>query len=140
MILSRALAVLYLSVLATAQERPNTTTPCDHYAEKTVGSNTAENERILVALVLHSALLGPIFKYNTVPVPGFTGALTDTTFHGEAVSLNGYFNGGFASANTGKDSGEAVNFFGAGGLDAARNLKPSNGDVASPQQYEELSI
>lgn len=87
-----------------------------------------------MALVLHSALLGSFSKYNTVPVPDFTGALISTTFHGEAVNLNGYFNGGFASANTGKNRGEAVDFFGAGGLDAARNLKPSNGDTNSAQQ------
>ncbi|KAH7109515.1 hypothetical protein EDB81DRAFT_612145, partial [Dactylonectria macrodidyma] len=128
------LAALFLPLLCVmAQERPNTTTPCDYYAEKTVGANTAENQRILMALVLHSALLGPFSNYNTVPVDGFTGALTPTTFQGQAVDLRGYFTGAFKSANTGKSTGEAVNFFDNGGEDAARKLKPSNGDTRSAQ-------
>ncbi|KAH6972749.1 hypothetical protein BKA56DRAFT_467872, partial [Ilyonectria sp. MPI-CAGE-AT-0026] len=114
-------------------ERPNTTTLCDYYAEKTVGANTADNQRILMALVLHSALLGPFSNYSTVPVDGFTGALTATTFRDQAVDLIVYFNGATKSANTGKKTGEAINFFDAGGLGATRDLKPSNGDTNSAQ-------
>lgn len=130
------LAALFLSQLlpAMAQERPNTTTICDYYAEKTVGANTADNQRILMALVLHSALLGPFSNYSTVPVDGFTGALTATTFQDQAVDLIVYFNGATKSANTGKKTGEAINFFDAGGLGATRDLKPSNGDTNSAQQ------
>ncbi|KAH7142060.1 hypothetical protein EDB81DRAFT_653776 [Dactylonectria macrodidyma] len=129
------LATLFLSQLlpAMAQERPNTTTPCDYYAEKTVGANTADNQSILMALVLHSALIGPFSNYSTVPVDDFTGALTATTFRGQSVDLNVYFNGATKSANTGKSTGEAIDFFTAGGLDATRNLKPSNGDTNSAQ-------
>lgn len=129
------LAALMAQLLpAAALDRPNTTTPCDFYANQTVGDNTVESELILMALVLHSALLGPFSKYNTVPVSGFTGALVSTTtFLGEAVVLNGYFNGAFASANTGGSSGVAVNFFDDGGLEAARNLKPGNGNTTSAQ-------
>lgn len=129
------LAALLLQLpSSTAASRPNTTTPCDYYAEQTVGNATAESQRILMALVLHSALLGPFSKYNTVPVDDFTGALVSTTFDGEAVDLNGYFNGAWKSTNTGKDTGESVNFLGAGGLEAAKKLEPSNGDTTSAQQ------
>ncbi|EFX05774.1 hypothetical protein CMQ_3843 [Grosmannia clavigera kw1407] len=129
-----SLAVLMAQLLlAAAQDRPNTTTPCDFYTNKTVGENTADNERILMALVLHSALLGPFSKYNTISVAGFTGALTPTTYAGEDVDLNGYFDGAFASANTGGSSGAAVNFLDDGGLEAARNLKPGNGNTTSAQ-------
>ncbi|KAJ4252721.1 hypothetical protein NW757_006160 [Fusarium falciforme] len=117
-----------------AQERPKTTTICDYYSNKTVGANTAENQRILVTLVLHSALLGPFSKYNTVPVDSFTGALTATTFRGQAVDLINYFDGSLESANTGKTTGEAVNFLGSGGVPVLRDLKPSNGNTKSPQQ------
>jgi hypothetical protein len=128
-----AVLLLWHPQLAMAQDRPNTTTPCDYYAEKTVGANTAENQRILMSLVLHSALLGPWSKYNTVKVDKFTGALTPTVFAGEYVDLSGYFNGGFASTNSGGDKGVAVNFYDDGGLDAWKAGKPSNGNVNSAQ-------
>lgn len=126
-------ALLAQLLVAAAQNRPTNTTPCDFYTTKTVGDNTADNERILMALVLHSALLGPFSKYNTVPVPDFTGALVSTTFQGEAVDLNSYFNGAVSSANRGGSTGVAINFFGDGGLAAARNLQPSSGNTTSAQ-------
>ncbi|KAI1372259.1 hypothetical protein F4677DRAFT_449573 [Hypoxylon crocopeplum] len=133
MLLSFATLLLTQLLPVMAQDRPENATVCDFYTEKAVGENTAENQMTLMALVLHSALLGPFSKYNTVSVPNFVGALVSTIYQGEAVDLNGYFNGAFASANTGKDHGEAVNFFGSGGLAAARDLKPSNGDTKSAQ-------
>ncbi len=128
-----AIALLLSLPLATAQ-RPNTTTPCDYYAAKSVGANTPENQRLLMALVLHSALLGPFSTYNNVKVPDFVGALQPTVFKGEYVDLNGYFNGGFASANV-NGQAAAVNFLDDGGLDATRQLKPSNGNSSSNQEY-----
>jgi hypothetical protein len=116
-----------------SQERPSNITRCDYYTEKTVGANTAANQQILMALVLHSALLGPFSTYNTVKVAGFSGCLVPTTFDGDYVDLNGYFNGGFASSNTGSDHGVPVNFLDNGGLDAARQLKPGLGNTTSHQ-------
>ncbi|KAH8819334.1 hypothetical protein F5884DRAFT_864901 [Xylogone sp. PMI_703] len=124
---------LWHSATVKAQERPNTTSPCDYYAEKIGGSNTAANQKLAMALVLHSALLGPYSKYNTVHVPNFTGALVPTTFTGEYVDLQGYFNGAFASTNTGKDHGEAVNFWDDGGMEVALQTKPGNGNPNAAQ-------
>ncbi len=62
--------------------RPRATSPCDYYAQKTVGGNTAADQTTLMALVLHSALLGPFSKYNNVSVPNFVGALTPTMWGG----------------------------------------------------------
>ncbi|RFU27312.1 hypothetical protein B7463_g9032, partial [Scytalidium lignicola] len=127
------LLALWHSAMVNAQERPNTTTPCDYYAEKIGGSNTAANQQLAMALVLHSALLGPYSKYNTVTVSNFTGALVPTTFNGEYVDLRGYFNAAFASTNTGKDHGEAVNFWDDGGMEAALQTKPGNGNPNANQ-------
>jgi len=116
-----------------AAERPKNTTICDYYAEKTVGANTAENQRVLMHLILANALLGPYSKYSTVKVPNFPGSLVPTTFAGDYVDLRGYFNGGLASANTGLDHGVSVNFLDDGGLDAARQNKPGFGNKTSNQ-------
>jgi hypothetical protein len=129
-LLSVAALLLTQSSSITAQ-RPNTTSICDYYAEHTVGSNTAENQRLLMALVLHTALLGAYSNYSTTQVSDQIGALTATTYQGGYVDLNGYFNGGFASANQGGDEGVAVNFFDDGGLDATRNNLPANGQSSA---------
>ena len=117
----------------STQERPENTTICDYYAEKTVGANTAENERLLMHLVLANALIGPYSKYSTIKVPSFVGSLTPTTFAGDYVDLNGYFNGGFASTNSGGSQGISVDFFDDGGLDATRQNKPGFGNQSSHQ-------
>ncbi|KAI8632819.1 hypothetical protein F5Y19DRAFT_491442 [Xylariaceae sp. FL1651] len=119
--------------LASAQERPNTTTPCDFYTQKTIGNNTATNQQLLMTLVLHSALLGPYSEYNTVSVPDFIGALTPTMYDGQYVDLSVYFTGALKSSNTGTGQGEAVNWLDDGGLDAARQSKPGNGNITSSQ-------
>ena len=126
------LAALLLYVALGLAQRPSAIPVCDYYAKKTVGANTPENQRIVMQLVLHSALLGNFSKYNTVKVDGFVGALQTTTYKGEYVDLNGYFNGGFASANL-RGKAAAVNFFDDGGIDAARQLKPGNGNTTSAQ-------
>ena len=128
-----AALLLLFSASGLAEERPSDTSICDYYAKKTVGGNTAADQMTLMQLVLHSALLGPFSKYNTVKSPDFTGALQPATFLGEYADLRPYFNGGFASTNTGKSRGEAVNFFDDGGVDALRLLKPSNGNTSSHQ-------
>jgi hypothetical protein len=120
-----------LQVLAT--NRPENVTVCDFYTEKTIGKITPANQQLLMTLVLHSALLGPYSKYNTVPVHDFTGALKPRQFQGMDVDLNPYFNGAFASTNTGKGHGVAVNFLDDGGLEAARQSKPGNGNTTSMQ-------
>ena len=116
-----------------AAERPKNTTICDYYAEKTVGANTAGNQQLLMHLVLANALLGPYSKYSTVKVPNFPGSLVPTTFAGDYVDLNGYFNGGFASTNTGLGYGVSASFFDDGGLDATRQNKPGFGNTTSYQ-------
>ena len=132
--MSRSAALLLcLTGASLAEERPNTTTPCDYYSQKTVGDTSPQSQMTLMALVLHSALLGPFSKYNTVKVPDFVGALTPTTYLGEACDLNGYFTGALASANTGGDKGVAVNFFDDGGIEALKQIKPSNGNTSSAQ-------
>jgi hypothetical protein len=118
---------------APTQERPENTTICDYYAERTVGANTADNERLLMHLILANALIGPYSKYSTVNVAGFTGSLTPTTFAGDYVDLNGYFNGGFASSNTGGSQGVSINFFDDGGIEAIRQNKPGLGNQSSYQ-------
>ncbi|KAI1112674.1 hypothetical protein F5Y14DRAFT_442436 [Nemania sp. NC0429] len=121
------------SQLVAAADRPEDVTPCDFYTQKTIGDITPANQQLLMALVLHSALLGPYSKYNTVPVDDFTGALHPRQYQGSYVDLNVYFNGALASANTGKDQGEAVNFLDDGGLPLARQSKPGNGNIHSNQ-------
>lgn len=128
------LALWHFSAGIMADGRPNTTTPCDYYAQKISGNNTAETQQLAMALVLHSALLGPYSKYNIVPVSNFIGALTPTTFKGQYVDLRGYFNGGFASANTGQTHGVAVNFWDDGGIAAALQTKPGNGNASAAQE------
>ncbi|KAJ8121371.1 hypothetical protein ONZ43_g2158 [Nemania bipapillata] len=106
---------------------------CDFYTQKTIGDITPANQQLLMTLVLHSALLGPYSQYNTVPVDDFTGALYPREYQGSYVDLSVYFNGALASANTGKDTGEAVNFLDDGGLPLARQSKPGNGNTTSNQ-------
>ncbi|KAI3335295.1 hypothetical protein F4824DRAFT_501260 [Ustulina deusta] len=120
-------------LVVAAADRPADVTPCDFYTQKTIGEPTAANQQLLMTLVLHSALLGPYSQYNTVPVDDFTGALHPREYRGSYVDLNGYFNGGLASANTGKSTGEAVNFLDDGGLPLARESKPGNGNTTSHQ-------
>lgn len=127
-----AFAVAALSALASAQERPNTTSVCDFYANKTVGSTSAADQRTIMQLVLHTALFGAFSKYNQ-PVPGLTGALKPTVFDGEYVDLNGYFNGGFASTNEGGTSGASADFYDDGGLEVLLQLQPDKGNLSSHQ-------
>lgn len=128
-----SLLTLFHPLPVSADGTPNGTTPCDYYTQKVIGDNTAANQRLLTALVLHSALFGAYSKYNTVPVPGLVGALTPSTYQDVYVDLNVYFNGALASTNTGKDVGEAVNFFDDGGKEAALQSKPGNGNTTSHQ-------
>ncbi|KAI1119776.1 hypothetical protein F5Y10DRAFT_283795 [Nemania abortiva] len=119
--------------LVIATERPENVTACDFYTQKTIGDITPANQQLLMTLVLHSALLGPYSQYNTVPVDDFTGALYPRQYQGSYVDLGVYFNGALASANTGKDEGEAVDFLDDGGLAIARQSKPGNGNTQSNQ-------
>ncbi|KAH8651436.1 hypothetical protein BX600DRAFT_528722 [Xylariales sp. PMI_506] len=122
-----------LSALVIAADRPENVTACDFYTQKTIGEITPANQQLLMALVLHSALLGPYSKYNTVPVDDFTGALYPRQYQGSYVDLNVYFNGALASTNTGKGQGEAVNFLDDGGLPLAEQSRPGNGNTQSHQ-------
>jgi hypothetical protein len=116
------------------EQRPENITFCDYYTQKAFGNTTAASQRLLMTLVLHSALLGPYSPWNKVPVSSsFTGALKPVVFQGQYVDLNGYFNGALASAYTGKAKGEALNFLDDGGLAAARMSKAGNGNVTSHQ-------
>lgn len=132
-LLTVATLLLCEPVVVLAADRPENVTACDFYTKKTIGEITPANQQLLMALVLHSALLGPYSKYNTIHVDDFTGALLPRQFQGSYVDLRPYFNGAFASANTGKGSGEAVNFLDDGGLEAARQSKPGNGNISSMQ-------
>lgn len=131
--LAAAALLLCAPLMVIAAERPADVTPCDFYTKKTIGDITPANQQLLMALVLHSAILGPYSKYNTVPVNDFTGALIPRQFQGSFVDLRPYFNGAFASTNTGKGIGESVNFLDDGGADAALQSKPSNGNTNSKQ-------
>lgn len=46
-------------LLVLAADRPENITACDYYTNKTIGEVTPDNQQLLMALVLHSALLGP---------------------------------------------------------------------------------
>jgi hypothetical protein len=59
-------------------------------------------------ILIHLADTQP--NKNAVP-----GILAAGEYKGTKVNLAGYFNGGFASTNTGKDAGESVNFLDGGG-------------------------
>ncbi|KAI0444912.1 hypothetical protein F4803DRAFT_220304 [Xylaria telfairii] len=134
--LSALVAALFLLCkpqLVVAADRPENVTACDFYTHKTIGEITPENQQLLMTLVLHSALLGPYSKYNTVPVDDFTGALYPRQYRGSYVDLSVYFNGALASTNTGKGVGEAVNFLDDGGLPLAEQSKPGNGNTQSHQ-------
>ncbi|KAI1151574.1 hypothetical protein F4825DRAFT_352687 [Nemania diffusa] len=131
--LAAALLLCYEPQPVTAADRPENITACDFYTQKTIGDITPANQQLLMTLVLHSALLGPYSQYNTVPVDDFTGALYARQYQGSYVDLSVYFNGALASANTGKDQGEAVNFLDDGGLPLARQSKPGNGNTTSHQ-------
>ncbi|KAI0468485.1 hypothetical protein F4859DRAFT_490521 [Xylaria cf. heliscus] len=128
-----ALLLLCEPSVVVAADRPENVTACDFYTQKTIGDITPANQKLLMTLVLHSALLGPYSQYNTVPVDDFTGALYPREYQGSYVDLNVYFNGALASANTGKDTGAAVNFLDDGGLPLARESKPGNGNTSSHQ-------
>ncbi len=126
-------AALLCAAAPSVAQRPNGTSPCDYYAEKTVGANTAANQLILMQLVLHSALLGPFSKYNTVKVPNFVGALQQTTYLGDAVDLAPYFTGALASTNRGGNA-VSVNFLDDGGAEALKNFKAGNGNPSAEQE------
>ena len=64
-----------------------------------------------------------------IKVPGILAA---GEYNGTAVDLAPYFNGGFASTNTGKGMGMSVNFLDGGGAAPLMANKPAN-DTTSMQ-------
>jgi len=64
-----------------------------------------------------------------IKVPGILAA---GEYNGTAVDLAPYFNGGFASTNTGTGMGVSVNFLDGGGATPLMANKPAN-DTTSMQ-------
>lgn len=116
-------------------QRPNGTSICDYYTTALLKDNTAANQKTLLTLVVNTAVIGNYTKPNVgIHVPGI---LAPGEFNGTKVNLAGYFNGGFASTNSGGSSGKSVNFLDDGGAAPLLINMPANG--TSSRQYALLT-
>jgi hypothetical protein len=109
----KALAILAAVSSAVAQ-RPMNMSICDYYTTALLKDNTAANQKMLLTLVVNTAVVGNYTKPNVgIAVPGI---LNPKGMYNETpVNLVPYFNGGLKSTNRGGSSGVAVDFLDGGG-------------------------
>jgi len=129
----KALAVAAAISGAVAQ-RPSDTSICDYYTTALLMNNTAENQLLLLTLVVNTAVIGNYTQPNHNAVPGI---LTPGEVNGTQVDLLQYFNGSLLSSNTGGSSGASVNFLDDGGAAPLMMNKPANGTTSN--QYTLLT-
>lgn len=116
----------------SAQNSTNSTASfCDKYTTALFMENTGENQLKLLTAVVNTAVIGNYSETkNGVAVAGI---LANGTVNGIKVNLAPYFNGGFASTNTGGSSGMSVNFLDGGG--AAPLMKGMAANSEDSKQY-----
>jgi len=134
------LATLAVAGSALAQ-RPSNTSICDYYTTALLKNNTADNQKLVLTLIVNTAVIG---NYTKPSIPGITfpdvkvnGILNKGMVNGTEVNLLPYFNGGLASSNRGGMSGVAINFLDDGGAAPLMMNMPSNGTTSN--QYKLLT-
>ncbi|KAE8444099.1 hypothetical protein EG329_000881 [Mollisiaceae sp. DMI_Dod_QoI] len=126
---------LAAAVGSAVAQRPTNTSICDYYTTALLKNNTAENQMTLLTLVVNTAVIGNYTQPNVgVSVPGI---LAPGEVNGIAVNLLPYFDGGFASTNTGGSAGRSVNFLDGGGV--APLMKNMAADDMNSHQYTLLT-
>ena len=136
-------AILAIAVGTVAAQRPTNTSICDYYTTALLKTITPENQQTLLTLIVNTAVIGNCKSQNhilvlkhllivrtvdTTPNVGVLvpGILAEGMINGERVNLLPYFNGGFASTNTGGMVGRSVNFLDGGGAAPLKQGKPAN--------------
>ncbi len=126
-----------LEVLATMMavgrvlaQRPADMSICDYYTTALLKENTAENQKMLLTLIVNTVGIGNYTQPNVgIAVPGILAQ--NATFNGEPVNLLPYFNGMFASTNRGGEEGVSVNFLDGGGAAPLMENKPAIDDTSN---------
>ncbi|KAL4899299.1 hypothetical protein BDW74DRAFT_183832 [Aspergillus multicolor] len=111
--------------------RPSSTTICDFYTRQILGKNTAENQQLLMTLLVNTFVIG---NYTT-PNTGVTvaGIAAPAVYNGTNVELLPYFTGALNSTNLGGDHGASKLFLDNGAAEPLAANMSSNGDVNSAQ-------
>ncbi|KUJ11515.1 uncharacterized protein LY89DRAFT_654157 [Mollisia scopiformis] len=117
------------AVGSAVAQRPANMSICDYYTTALLTNNTAANQATLLTLVVNTAVIGNYTQPNVgVSVPGI---LAPGEVNGIAVNLLPYFDGGFASTNTGGSAGMAVNFLDGGGAAPLMKNMPANDNTSA---------
>jgi len=127
--LFKALTTIAVAAGTVIAQRPTNISVCDYYTTALLVNNTAANQKTLLTLLVNTAVIGNYTKPNVgVSVPGI---LTPGMFNGTQVNLAPYFDGGFASSNTGGKSGESKNFLDGGGATPLKQNMPATGTTSN---------
>jgi len=126
--------VIAAAISGAVAQRPENTSICDYYTTALLTNNTADNQLLLLTLVVNTAVIGNYTQPNHNAVPGI---LTPGEVNGTQVDLLPYFNGSLLSSNGGGSSGVSMNFLDDGGAAPLLMNKPANG--TSSNQYTLLT-
>ncbi|KAL2826529.1 hypothetical protein BJY01DRAFT_255993 [Aspergillus pseudoustus] len=111
--------------------RPNSTSICDYYTPRILGSDTAANQQLLITLLVNTFVIGNYTTPNTGhPVAGIAAP---AEYNGTEVALLPYFTGELNSTNTGGETGSSKLFLDNGAAAPLAMNMSSNGDVNSAQ-------
>lgn len=140
----KIIAAVMAAVGVAVAQRPTDTSICDYYTTALLKNNTAENQYILLNLLVNTVVIGNcempsenvlktrliLPKLDTMPNVGVKvpGILASGTYNGAEVNLLPYFNGQLASSNRGGSSGVSVNFLDGGGAAPLMKNMPANDD------------
>lgn len=119
-------ALTFVAGLASlaAAARPTDVSICDYYTKALLGADSAHHQKLLLILVVNTAVIGNYTTPNVgVTVPGI---LAPGEYDGESVNLLSYFNGGLESTNEGGKCGVSVNFLDGGGAAPLMMNKPAD--------------
>ncbi|GKT93626.1 hypothetical protein CT0861_08222 [Colletotrichum tofieldiae] len=127
----KTIATVTAAASVAVAQRPADTPICDYYTTALLKNNTAENQYILLTLLINTVVIGNYTTPNVgIKVPGI---LASGTYNGEEINLLPYFNGQLASSNRGGSSGVSVNFLDGGGAAPLMKNMPANDDKS--KQY-----
>lgn len=121
-IVASALAALS----SVAAQRPTNTSICDYYTTGLLMSNTAENQYMLLKLLVNTVVIGNYTPNAMVTVPGI---LKNGTVNGTAVNLLPFFAGTSGpTTNRGGRAVSGINFLdGGGATPLLNNTLPTEG-------------
>jgi hypothetical protein len=127
------ISIKLVAIFGVAMAHGHTSTSiCDRYAVKILGSNTAQSQSQLLTILFNTIVIGNYTTHNTgIAVAGIAAP---ATYNGTKVNLLPYFTGGFNSTNDGvTPHGVPKLFLDDGGAVPLAKSLPSNGNKASAQ-------